>query len=701
MKDANRPQRNHSAFATEKPLQSWKEIATYLERGERTARRWEKDAGLPVRRHGEGKGSSVYAYPSELDAWRTARKPQSGEFLGMKNPRRRNMAVFAAVLTALFAAWFLTYSPILNPPNPLVEAAEGLTFRQVLVGEGADIWGGSPSPDGRYFVYSDWDNGNGDLAVRDLGTGEVRRLTNDSGSSDDDDYVQAAVFSPDGRQIAYSWYKNQYDLRLINTDGTGQRNLYRGEDQWSVQPFGWSPDGRKILVQMHLGWLPRKNKIALIAVSDGSLQVLKELDWRYPMGLSLSPDGRQVVYDFPAGEHPSNHDVFLLTVSDRQVRPLISHPANDFVLGWAPDGRSILFLSDRTGHWGMWMLSVDQNGRTWGPARLIKKDTGLIRPLGFTRDGSFFYGIGRDQIDVFTAELDLESVTGLSPPAPAIQEFMGSNQSPAWSPDGRYLAYTSGWSPVPRSTLLCIRSQETGEVRKLSPPLTRFRGLRWSPDGRAILTIGADLKDRRGAFLIDVQNGEVILDFIRPYLPFPPEWDSSGKAIVFADKDFEKTRSQIVWRDLATGQEKKIGPMTEGSILNRVRVSPDGSQLAARHWRPNNKPLELVVLSADGGELKRLLSFKDPEMLSDLAWTRDGKQLLFFKELEGPPLRNELWVISAEGGEPRKLGAYAGSVRQLSVHPDGKEIVFAGSSRDDEPQVWVMEGLLDKFVASK
>ena len=60
----------------EKPLQGWKEIAAYLERDVRTAVRWEKRSGLPARRLDGGKGSSVYAYPSELDAWRARRKPR-------------------------------------------------------------------------------------------------------------------------------------------------------------------------------------------------------------------------------------------------------------------------------------------------------------------------------------------------------------------------------------------------------------------------------------------------------------------------------------------------------------------------------------------------------------------------------------------------------------------------------------------------
>ena len=45
----------------EKPLQSWKEIAAYLERDVRTARRWEQAEGLPVRRHRSSSRSSVYA----------------------------------------------------------------------------------------------------------------------------------------------------------------------------------------------------------------------------------------------------------------------------------------------------------------------------------------------------------------------------------------------------------------------------------------------------------------------------------------------------------------------------------------------------------------------------------------------------------------------------------------------------------------
>jgi TolB-like protein/Flp pilus assembly protein TadD len=57
-------------------LDSWKEIAAYLKREVRTAQRWEKNEGLPVRRHQHDKLSTVFAYKSEIDAWWHERQPR-------------------------------------------------------------------------------------------------------------------------------------------------------------------------------------------------------------------------------------------------------------------------------------------------------------------------------------------------------------------------------------------------------------------------------------------------------------------------------------------------------------------------------------------------------------------------------------------------------------------------------------------------
>src|SRR5690349_24694319 len=60
----------------DRKLDSWKEIADYLDREVRTVQRWEKTENLPVRRHEHQKKSTVYAFTSELDDWRKNRQPK-------------------------------------------------------------------------------------------------------------------------------------------------------------------------------------------------------------------------------------------------------------------------------------------------------------------------------------------------------------------------------------------------------------------------------------------------------------------------------------------------------------------------------------------------------------------------------------------------------------------------------------------------
>jgi len=60
-------------------LDSWKEIAAYLGREVRTAQRWERREGLPVHRHTHAKGSSVWAFRHEIDAWLNSRDRAASE----------------------------------------------------------------------------------------------------------------------------------------------------------------------------------------------------------------------------------------------------------------------------------------------------------------------------------------------------------------------------------------------------------------------------------------------------------------------------------------------------------------------------------------------------------------------------------------------------------------------------------------------
>ncbi len=77
------PNKTLSETPTERRLDSWKEIATYLGRDVTTVQRWERQEGMPVHRHLHHKRGSVYALSSELDAWRQGRKLRFEEEQGL------------------------------------------------------------------------------------------------------------------------------------------------------------------------------------------------------------------------------------------------------------------------------------------------------------------------------------------------------------------------------------------------------------------------------------------------------------------------------------------------------------------------------------------------------------------------------------------------------------------------------------------
>ena len=137
----------------EKPLESWKEIAVYLGRDVSTVRRWEKDEALPVRRHLHQARSSVYAYASELEAWKAARQPGFDQ-APLAMPWRRPIPALGFALTLLLALVSVASGPILTRPGALAQESGGMVARQVWAGPGVDILG-APSPDGRYLTFVD------------------------------------------------------------------------------------------------------------------------------------------------------------------------------------------------------------------------------------------------------------------------------------------------------------------------------------------------------------------------------------------------------------------------------------------------------------------------------------------------------------------------------------------------------------------
>jgi Tol biopolymer transport system component len=114
---------------------------------------------------------------------------------------------------------------------------------------------------------------------------------------------------------------------------------------------------------------------------------------------------------------------------------LVEHPANDFVMGWAPDGKSVLYASDRNGALGFWSIQIAE-GEPHGDPKLVKPDIGPVAPLGFNGEDSFYYSLQHKLYDIYFTELDPEKGETVAPPEKAIRRSEGYNLTSSYSPDG-------------------------------------------------------------------------------------------------------------------------------------------------------------------------------------------------------------------------------------------------------------------------
>lgn len=543
--------------------------------------------------------------------------------------------------------------------------------RQVWAGPGVNTLG-APSPDGRYLSFVDVETG--ELAIRDLVTGAHRRLTT-KGSPHEFAYFSA--ISPDSRQIACAWFNDQkfYDLRVVNIDGSKPRILYRNEEVGFVQPCAWSPDGKQILTL----FFRRDNisQLVLVSAADGSVRVLKSLNWVYPKKMDVSPDGRFIVYDSFARDGSPKRDIFVLSTDARQEWRLVEHPADDLFPLWTPDGKGVLFASDRGGTIDAWRIAV-ADGKPQGSPELVKRNLGRFLPMGITRKGEYYYGLRTGTEDVYSATLDPTTGRLVSPPAPVTRRSTGLNSSPEWSPDGQHLAYFSRLGSEnygEQSRVIVIRSLQTGEERELAPKLAHVERVRWSPDGRHFLAGGSDRHSRSGLYRIDILTGEatpVVLDESAGFRGLEGVWSSDGKAIVYA------RGAGIYWRDLETRREKDIHQAPSPGRLRNLALSPDGARLAFA------RDDALLVMPLSGGTPRELLPLEKGESIS-VAWARDGSRLLVSRA-------GKLWRVPLEGGPAQKVEMPAEVQGGISIHPDARRIAFTAGKISSE--VWVMENFL-------
>jgi Tol biopolymer transport system component len=627
------------------------------------------------------------------------------EECGRRRKGRRTVSVWRLAVMVPLLAWPMGLSA--QTPHtahstthalPAISPAQdsgGTVTRRVWAD--AELYG--ISPDGRLAVFMDWAADR--LAVRDLESGSIRHLTPRA-----DGFSDGAAFSPDGRFVAYSWYDTPepgyYKLGVVDVEGRSPRLVYRDRTTKWIDVGDWSPDGRYVVIARSVE-SGDATELVLVRAADGEARLLKSFPnpspGTGPSGMSFSPDGRYIAYHRSADD-PENHDVYVLNISTGEERVLIGAPSDDRLLGWAPDGRHVLFESNRSGTPGAWLLPV-ADGRADGAPRLVKPDMWRASGVGFARDGRYFYKVTTARNDVYVVNFDPASGSVVGSPTAITARARFSSSGTQWSPDGRYLAYRRERDQSSPTDRIAVQSLETGDVKEFNFGLSGWMGVHsWSADGRSLViwvSNPGDRDHRYALYRLDVQTGrrERLPDPL-PSIPlqYPLPAADSGVLVYMLSEENDSSQAafRIVRYQLATGDTTTLfrTPFGAWGQIMGPSLSPDGRTVAFGCAPSVGTAASSIVLLPVNGGPPRRLPIPNRGFMS---WMPDGRALLFQRLVSAPPPRWEVWYVDLATAEPHAIGLTTRGTRPgFQVRPDGRQIAY--TSGRDGTELWVMENFL-------
>src|SRR5581483_9766690 len=356
------------------------------------------------------------------------------------------------------------------------------------------------------------------LVATEIATGRTRELYRGKF------YPMGISLSPDGHELAFGAgdfeLLRKQRIYVVGVDGSNLREVLVSDGSRTTSLSGttvetWSPDGKE-LVFMTGGALPAPYRLNLLSLKDGSVRVWKDLTpWnilRYPNTLSFSPDGVFLAYDLPDAAGSGVRTVYLLKRGSPDSSLLIGGPGSNKVLGWTPDGRELLFASDRRGTIDAYRIRV-VDGKASGAPALVRANIGAARSLGFRPNGSFYFineGLTRA---VNTAQFDPKTGMGTGAPQMVSQRLVDWVFIPKWSPNGSVLVYATNPSALRRAApVLTFRTVATGAERDIALSPTAggiLPGSAWSLDGQYFYVDAVAPDGKLATIRVNPLSGEV------------------------------------------------------------------------------------------------------------------------------------------------------------------------------------------------
>ncbi|HKE25949.1 MAG TPA: amidohydrolase family protein [Bryobacteraceae bacterium] len=428
------------------------------------------------------------------------------------------------------------------------------------------------SPKGDAIAFQAYQGGTFHIwTIKPDGSG-LRQITN--GHGDD----REPRFSPDGSKIAFASdraFNGSYDIWSFEV-ATGKLTQWTSAPADEYEP-AWSPDGSEIAFVSGIG----ANGTTIQAVnSTGALRTLcTAAPGAHVDSPAWSPDGKRVAYtQIAAGKSRLMVDGSGIGTDD-DVFP--------FPATWL-SGDRILY----TGNGKIQATSLETGATSEVP---FEASFALNRPA-YTRKhfdldstaSKTVKGIvspvlspGGNQI-VFESlnQLWLMEIGGRPRPLTSDRYY---KEDPAWSPDGKRIAYSSDKSGIENIYILDLSN---GAERRITSSTNRAEvGAAWSPDGKKLA-----FQDQAGAtYVLDLDRDQERMVIPAQFAPSRPSWSASGTSISIAalkpySKRFREGTSQILTANLATRKLTFSEAAPFLSLSTRGEdgpvYSPDGSSVA-------------------------------------------------------------------------------------------------------------------------
>jgi len=496
------------------------------------------------------------------------------------------------------------------------------------------------------FVYA------GDIWVAAKAGGEAVRLSSPRGEE------SFPKFSPDGSLIAFSGnYDGNLDIYVVpTTGGLPRRITHHGAPDRVV---GWYPDGKHILFATTMtSYKDRFNQLYKVSV-DGGLP--EKLPMPYGEFGAISSDGKSIAYntisvDFRTWKRyrgGMNPDLWLFNLETFRARNLTQSDASESIPMW--HGSTLYFLSDRDANkrFNLWALDLgndrvrqvttfkdyDVHFPGIGPNDMVFENGGRLYLLDLKTEQQSEVVI-TVTTDRSTLRPRLENVSGniqsatISPTGKrALFEARGeifsapaehgvvrnltrtsgvAERHPAWSPDGKLIAYFS--DRTGEYELTVRNADNTGEEQTLTKLGPGFRYYpRWSPDSKMILWIDQAMK--MWIYNFDTQTNRFVDQQMWMYhgalAGFNVSWSADSRWIAYPG-DKENRNSAIVIFDSKEWQRHEV---TSGFYNDELPVfDPDGKYLffrTGRTFAPNYSDLDNSWVYANSENLAAVPLRKD------------------------------------------------------------------------------------------